>query len=197
MAQVFGQALHGGVHFEHIIAVDLHGLHAVSRAFIHEGFEAELLITGRAQAVTVVFNHENNRQLPYGGHVQGLVEVAFAGPAVAGVGERHFGLFLQQIGQGNATGHGQLRSEVRNHTHNVVLVGTKVEAAVPALSKAQALTLPLRKQAPQRHLAPREHAQVAVQRQNVLIRFQCQRATHRNGLLSDARKPLTHLALAQ
>ena len=86
---------------------------------------------------------------------------------------------------------------MRNHAHDVVLVGAEVEAAVAALGVAGALALPLRKQAAQRNLTAREYAQVAMQRQNILIGLERQRAAYRNSLLPDTRKPLTHLALAQ
>ena len=109
LTQVLGQFFHQRIHLQHVVAVHLHGFHTVGRAFIHEGFETKLLVAGRAQAVAVVLNHENDRQLPHGGHVQGLVEVAFAGPAVATVGQRHLGVFIEHIGQGNTAGHGQLR----------------------------------------------------------------------------------------
>jgi len=107
-----------------------------------------------------------------------LSEVALGGTAVAGVRDGYFGALLEYIGQGNAVGYGQLGAEVRNHAHDVVLVGAEVEATVAAFGVAGGFALPLREEAVQRNVAAGEYAQVTVQGQDVLVFFQGQRATH-------------------
>ena len=63
-----------------------------------------------------------------------LVEVAFAGGAVAGEGGRHAPLAAELRGQGQAVGHRQHRAEVADHPDDALLERAEVERAVAALA---------------------------------------------------------------
>ena len=148
-------------------------------------------------AVLVVLDHEQHGQLPDRGQVHRLVEVAFAGAAVAGERRRHARLAPELRGQRQAVGHRQHRPEVADHAHDVVLERAEVERPVAALREAAVPPKKLAEQRAQVEPAAREHAEVAVHRQDPVVRAQRRRHAHRDRLLADAGEPLREPSLPE
>ena len=185
------------VHFKYIVAVDLDAFHAIADRLVDEKLVAKLFAARCAQAIAVVFNEENDRQVPNRGHVDGLMEITFTRAAIP---RKHAGndvVAVQVTRERDAVGDREHGPEVGNHADHAVLGRTEVEAAVAALGEALTAALPLRKQLAEFHAAVGEDAEVAVQRQDVVLFLQGHGGAYRNGLLADAREPFADLALAQ
>ena len=59
-------------------------------------------MTDGAHGVVVVLDHEDDRQLPERRHVEGLVDLALVGGAVAEIGERNIVVAAVLVGEGEA-----------------------------------------------------------------------------------------------
>ena len=123
LPNAFGGVFHCVVDRKNVVAIHLNGVfgrNAVPDCFVGEMLESELLVRRRTQAPSVVFDADDDRQLPDGCYVDGFMKIAFRGAAVSGEHERGFLRLVQFVCQCDAVGDAQLRSEVRNHPHNVV-----------------------------------------------------------------------------
>ena len=104
-----------GRHLFRIVAVDGFGGDAVTDAAIGEFFAGELVAGGGGKRVPIVFDHQDERQLPHRGHVEAFVEITGRGAAVAdeidgdAVAAR---LFEREGGAGRHRDH---RAEVADH----------------------------------------------------------------------------------
>ena len=97
---------------------------------------------------------------------------------------------------GDAVGHTQLRTEVRDHPDDLVFLGAEVEGAVASFGKTVGLPLPLREQPVQRDFARGEHPEVAVHRQDVFVRIERCGDADRDGFLPDSGEPFGDFPLA-
>src|SRR5256714_1779086 len=148
------------------VAADARPAHAVTGRPVGRAAAGVLPRRRRREPPAVVLPHEDHRQPPHGRQVEGLVEVALAGAAVAGEDGGDPGLATQPAGQGQAVGHRQHGAEVADHPDDAVLEGAEVEAAVApggeaALAAQQLAQEPVEVDAP-----GREDSQVAGQRQD-------------------------------
>src|SRR5690606_30294585 len=84
---------------------------------------------------------------------------------------------------------------MRNHSYNMIILGSKMERTIASLCKAIGLSLPLTKQSVQRDISGRKNTQITVHWQDVFVSLQRHRHTHRNGLLSNTGKPFGYFAL--
>src|ERR1051325_9448823 len=81
-ADGFGKSFYSGVSFQNIVAVYLHGLYSVAYSFIDKLLHGKLFARRSGEAVAIIFDDEDYRQIPNSGHVHGLMEIAFAGSAI-------------------------------------------------------------------------------------------------------------------
>ena len=97
------EVVHCGPHFVEVVAVALAPLHVVAGGALGEFAGRRAGLAG-AHRVAVVLDHENDRQVPEGGEVVGLVDGALVDGAVAH--ERHRGplqaLVLDGVGEAGA-----------------------------------------------------------------------------------------------
>jgi hypothetical protein len=113
--------LDGVDHGEDVVAVDHRTWHPVADGAVGEVGARVLLAGRRRQAPPVVLDDEQHRQAPHGRQVEGLVEVALAGAAVAREHGRHPPLPAEHRRQRQAVGHGEHRPEVRDHPDDAVV----------------------------------------------------------------------------
>ena len=105
-------AVGGILHGAHIHAVDLLAGNAEGSAA-----RAELIRHGggargrRAHGIAVVLDDEDDRQLPERGHVEGLVDLALVGRAIAEIGDRHMVVAAILVGEGEARAQRHLRAD--------------------------------------------------------------------------------------
>ena len=92
---------------------------------------------------------------------------------------------------------GQHRAEVADHADDALLERAEVERAVAALREAALAAEQLPEQLRQVEVAAGEDAEVAVHRQDVVVRLERGDDARRDRLLADAREPLRQPALAQ
>lgn len=81
-----GHAGHGFVHLQNVVSVDPNRVlfgNAVPRSFVYKLGTSELLTAWGRQSPVVAFDAENDGQLPYRRHIQGFVEIPFAGSAIS------------------------------------------------------------------------------------------------------------------
>ncbi len=81
--------LHGETHRQRIVAVHLHAVEAAGDGLLRQGLGPRLPAPGHRDGPLVVAHHENHRQFPGPGKVQGLVEITFGGGAVAAAFHHH------------------------------------------------------------------------------------------------------------
>ena len=125
------------------------------------------------------------------------MKVAFARAPLPGKRHRNTLLLAQLMRQRNPIGQRELRPEMGDHTHDIVVCRAKVKGAIPPFGKALGLTLPLRHQPSKRHLARGKYPEIAVHCKQHLIGQHCRGDAHRYGLLPDPRKPLADLTATQ
>ncbi len=65
---------HGGMHLQHVVAVDAHAGNVVGRGPVGDLLHRRGLPVGGVERVLVVLAEEDHRQLPHRGDVEGLVE---------------------------------------------------------------------------------------------------------------------------
>ena len=106
---------------EQIVAVADHAGNAVAGAARGQVLARELLADRRRQAVLVVLDDEDHRQLPDRREVDRFVKIAFAGAAVADKGRRDARLPPQLRGEREAVGDRQHRRQVADHADDVVV----------------------------------------------------------------------------
>ena len=150
------------VYFQNVVAVDAVGFHAVRRSFDQKGVKVELFPGRSAQAPLVVLHDKKNGKLPYRGHIQCLVKIAFRRTPVARKNQGQFLLSAQFVGQGNAVSHTQLGSQMGNHAHDMVFFAAKVKRTVSAFGETGHFSLKLRKKSKKGHFASGENPQVPV-----------------------------------
>ncbi len=107
-ADAFGHLADGVYHIQDVVAGHHAAFHAVAERLVADIPALELLATGRTEAVAVVLHHDDHRKVPHGGGVHALVEVAFAGGAVAGEDKGAFFLLAKLVGQRDTVRHTEL-----------------------------------------------------------------------------------------
>ena len=104
-AYPFKRGFGGTAGRQHVHAIDLDTGDA--KAFA----AAEKLILGRraidagAHGVLVVLDHEDDRQLPQLGHVEGFIDLALVGRAVAEIGDAHAAIVVILVREAQARGY--------------------------------------------------------------------------------------------
>ena len=196
-ARARGGAAHRLHHRDHVVAVHHRARDAVADAAVGQVGTGVLLGDGGGEAVLVVLDHEQHGQLPHRGQVHGLVEVAFARAAVAAEHGRQAPLAAELRGQGQPVGHGEHGPEVADHADDAPVGQAEVEGPVTALGEPAVLAEELPEQAAQVHAARGEHAEVAVEGKDPVVRLQGEGHPHRDGLLSHPREPFRQAALPQ
>ena len=124
LPNAFSGIFHRVINREDIVAIHLNGVfggNAVSDGFVGEMIASELFIRRGAQSPGVVFDADDDGQLPNGRYVDGFMEITFRGATVSSEDEGGFLRLVQFVRQRDAVGDAQLWSEVRDHPHNVVL----------------------------------------------------------------------------
>ena len=168
-SELFSPMMGGVIHLEYVVTIDLYGFYAVAYAFVNELLAAKLLVRRSAESIAVVFDEEDDGELPHSGHVEGLMEIAFGCAPIARKGNRDFLSALQFVRKGDPIGNPKHGAKVRNHPHDGIVVGTKVEASFPTFAKPRFFALPLSKELSKRDATGGENAQVSVQGHNVLV----------------------------
>ena len=125
------------------------------------------------------------------------MEIAFGGAAVAAEHHGYFAFLTEQVREGDAVRYAEHGTEVADHTDDMVLVGAEVEAALTAFGETAFFALPLGEEFREGNAARGEHAQVAVQWQDVFIGMQGFGYADRDGFLPDAAEPFTHFSLPE
>ena len=144
-----GGVAHREVHRQHVVAVHLDGIfrrNPVAHRLVGEMRAPELLGRRRGKAPRVVFDADQDRQIPNRRYVHSFVEVAFAGTAVAGEHEGRLAGPVQLARQRDAVGDAQLRAQMRDHPHQPVLHRAEVEGAVAPVREPVRLALKLGEQ---------------------------------------------------
>ena len=197
LPRALGRPAHGPHHPEQVVAVDHQARHAVAQPAVGQVVAGVLLVGRGRQAPLVVLDHEDHRQLPDRRQVERLVEVALARGAVAGEGRRDAPLAAQLRRERQPARHRQHRAEVADHADDALLERAEVEGAVAALREAALAPEQLAEEARQVEVAPREDAEVAVHRQDVVAGLERRHDAGGDRLLADAGEPLAEPALAQ
>jgi hypothetical protein len=196
-ARPLGRPLHHPVHREHVVAVGDHAGHAVTGGAVGELLARVLLVARGGKAVLVVLDHEEHRQLPDRGQVQGLVEVALARGPVAGEGRDHAVLAPKLRGQGEPVGHRKHRAQVADHAHDVRVEQAEVERAIAALGEPAVLAEELAEQAGKIDPSRGEDPEVPVHGEDGVVRAEGSGHADRDRLLADPGEPLRQPALPE
>src|SRR3954464_1755166 len=99
------------------------------------------------------------------------MKVTFACTAISGKNSCHFFIFFQPVSKRNAVGYAHLRSEVRNHSHNVIVLCSEVKRTISAFCKSTRFSLPLGKQSMKGDIPGSKYTQVTMHGENILIGF--------------------------
>src|SRR5688500_8101393 len=97
------------------------------------------------------------------------MKISFAGTSVPIKNGCNFFFIFQLARQCNTIGHSVLRSKVRNHSNDMMFVGTEMERAVPAFCITAHSSLPLRKKPVQRKVSGSKYTEVSMHGQNVFV----------------------------
>ena len=108
---------------------------------------------------------------------------------------RHFFIFFKKVGQRYSIRYRHLRSQMRNHTHNVMFFGSEMKRPVPPFGKAGNFSLELGKQPAERNTSPCKNTQVSVHGKYVLVVFQGAYTSYGNRFLTNSGKPFADLIL--
>ena len=65
------------VHFQDVIAVYSYGFHTVTNSLVGQTFAAVLLVDRGGETIAVIFNDEQDGQLPYGCYIECFMELSF------------------------------------------------------------------------------------------------------------------------
>ena len=188
------------VNREHVVAVDADRVflrNAVTGRLVGEMGTAELLAARGGQPPVVALDAEQHGQLPHGRNIEGFVEVAFTCGAVAGEDQRGLSGVAEFGREGDAVGDAELRPEVADHPHDVMGHAPEMEAPVVSLGEAGGLALELGEQLGEFDAPGGEHAEVAVHREDELVRLEGGRAPDGDGLLAHAAEPFADASLPQ
>src|SRR5690349_20151590 len=101
------------------------------------------------------------------------------------------------MGQGNTICNSKLRSQVRDHTTNMMLPVSKMKTSFTAFTVSILRSLPLFEKFMQWHITHRKYAKVPVQRHDPFIGMQRHCCTYRNSFLSNTTKPFGNSSLPQ
>ena len=192
-----GRAAHRPVDRQQVVPVHDDARHPVAQAAVGEVAAGVLLVRRGGEPPLVVLDHEQHRQLPHRGQVERLVEVALARGPVAGERRRHPPLALELGRERQAAGHRQHRAEVADHPDDALVERAEVEGAVAALREAALAAEQLPEEPRQVEVAPGEDAEVAVHREDGVVRLEGGDDPGGDRLLPDAREPLGEPALAE
>jgi hypothetical protein len=127
------------VHGEDVVAIDLDAFDAVANRLVNEILVAKLFVARCAEAVAIVFDEENDREVPNGGHVDGLMEITFACAAISRKHHRNDVVIVQVARERDAVGDGKHGAEVADHADDAVLGRTKVKLRSRPLVKPSRL----------------------------------------------------------
>ena len=190
----------GLVDREDVVAVDADRVFlrdAIAGRLVGEMGTAELLAARGGQPPVVALDAEQHGQLPHGRNIEGFVEVAFTCGAVAGEDQRGLSGVAEFGREGDAVGDAELRPEVADHPHDVMGHAPEMEAPVVSLGEAGGLALELGEQLGEFDAPGGEHAEVAVHREDELVRLEGGRAPDGDGLLAHAAEPFADAPLPQ
>ena len=183
-------------HGEHVVAVHDLAVHPVACRRVGDVLDRHRLPGRRREAVAVVLDHEQNGQLPDGREVERLVEIPLARGPLADERARDEVLSLELRGEAEARRDGKHSGEVRDHPHDAVLHRAEVEGAVTAVREAALLPHELAEQPVERDAPRRPDPEVAVHREDDVVRVERPRTAHGDGLLPIAGEPLREAVLA-
>ncbi len=157
-----------------------------------EGFATGIEIGGRggaflgcAHGVLVVFDHENHRQFPQGGHVECLVNLALVCSAVAEIGEGHVVVAFVFVRKGKARAKGDLCRNDAVAAVEILFFREHVHGATLALGIAALAARQLSHDAVGVHAAGQHVAVIAVGGDAFVTVFGRSLKADNNGLLSD------------
>ena len=136
------------VHLLDVVAVQGVAGNAVGRAPLADVGHVDGVLHVHGDGVLVIFAHKDHRQLQNGGHVQGLMEGALVGGAVAEEADHHVGPLLILQGERRAHGDGDASADDpigAQHTDGEVgdVHGTALALAVAVLAGHQLRKHPL------------------------------------------------------
>ena len=103
--------------------------------------------------------------------------------------------FAELVGECDSIGKSELRTEMRNHTHNFMFLRTKMERAFAAFRISVELALPLSKKLMKRHTTSCKDSQISMHGKNIFLFIHGNYSSHRNCFLSNTRKPFGDLTL--
>ena len=182
---------------EHVVAVHECTGHPVALGPVGEVGARVLLGRRRRQPELVVLDDEDHGQLPHGCEVHGLVDVAFAGGAVADERDGHPSFVSELGGERQPVGDGKHGAEMADHAHDAVLERAEVEGAIAPGGEPVGASQQLTEQPVERYPTAGEDTEVAVQWQQPVIGMS--RGDHTDGdrLLADPGEPLGEPPLAE
>ena len=127
--------MHEVADFEHVVAVDLVAVHAVGGGHLVQGVpHDEGLLGGRTHPVEVVLAEEDDGEVPDGGQVHGLVELALVDGAVAKEAQDDLIIAAILDGEGDAGGDAQLAADDGVAAHEIQFVAEQVHGAALAIA---------------------------------------------------------------
>src|SRR5215467_2348523 len=168
------------VHPIHRLAVDAVGLGEAPNLRLSEG-----AVDGRTHRVAVVLADEDHGQLPEGGEVERLVELALGHRAVSEVAEHDLVAALVLDGETRSGGQGQVRAHDTVAAQEVDALVEEVHRAALALGKSVPAAEELGHHAPGIGALGDAVAVLAVGRDHVVLRAYHRGGTYRHRLLAD------------
>ena len=175
----------GLVHCHHILAVNAAAVpHAVGlRALVQQRL-AGCFLNERAHAVAVVLDQPDDRQLPHGGEVERLVEIAVVGRAIAHKGEHHFVAAAVLRLQRDARGQRQMPADNGEAAPEVVFAAGQMHRTALAAADARALAHHLRHQGGGRDAARQRDAVITIGCDDVIALVDGGQRAHAHRLLA-------------
>src|SRR4051812_40645962 len=86
---------------------------------------------------------------------------------------------------------------MRDHTHDMMVIGAKVKGTVATFGISTHRSLPLRKQPVERKISGSKHSQVSMHRKYIFVGLKGLRKANGYSFLSNAAKPFADFILAQ
>ena len=96
---VFPHSANGIVHCQYIVTVDHHRFHTIPYSLIRQLAATVLLTNGRTQAISIVFNDKNDRQVPNCCYIKCFMKISLTRSAIPRESYCYQRLFLQLMCQ--------------------------------------------------------------------------------------------------